>query len=160
MVYCERVSGLEDDISLLFDVFVAANRVRRLIEVFAAEAPLRGEEYAVYSVLFDLGPMTATEMRRALGMPLTTVLDHLRVMDSRRHLLRRQHPRDGRARRLALTEEGLAVHRRTSEIWAPLHRALEEALPMPVVDVRRALRAVDRAAAGLLAQDTRLAASG
>jgi len=31
---------------------------------------------------------------------------------------------------------------------------------MPVADVRRALRAVDRAAAGLLAQENRMAASG
>ena len=154
------MAEFDGDISLLFDLFVASNRVRRLIEVFAAEAPLRGEEYAVYSVLFDLGPMTATEMRRALGMPLTTVLDHLRVMDSRRHLRRRRHPRDGRARELALTDEGLEVHQRTSQIWAPIHRALEEAVTMPVVDVRRALRAVDRAAAGLLAQDNRMAASG
>jgi DNA-binding MarR family transcriptional regulator len=99
-------------------------------------------------------------MRRALGMPLTTVLDHLRVMDSRRHLRRRRHPRDGRARELALTNEGVEVHRRTSQIWAPIHKALEEAVTMPVVDVRRALRAVDRAAAGLLAQDNRMAASG
>jgi DNA-binding MarR family transcriptional regulator len=154
------MAELRDDVSLLFDLFVASNRVRRLIEVFAADAPLRGEEYAVYSVLFDLGPMTATEMRRALGMPLTTVLDHLRVMDSRRHLRRRRHPRDGRARQLVLTEEGLEVHRRTSQIWAPIHRALEEAVAMPVMDVRRALRAIDRAAAGMLAQDDRMTASG
>ena len=141
------------DVSLLFDLFVASNRVRRLVEVFTERAPLRPDEYAVYSVLFDLGPMTATEMRRAVGMPLTTVLDHLRAMDARDHVTRRRHPRDGRARQLELTDAGLDAHRRTSELWTPLHIALESALGMPVADVRQALRAIDDAATDALRKE-------
>ena len=147
--------GPKGDVSLLFDLFVASNRVRRLIEMLAARAPLRPDEYAVYSVLFDLGPMTATEMHRALGMPLTTVLDHLRVMESRHHLRRRRHPRDGRARQLALTDEGLEAHRRTSEIWTPLHLSLESTLGMPVNEARRTLRAVGDAATEALRKEER-----
>lgn len=139
------------DISLLFDLFVATNRVRRVIEVALEDAPLRGEEYAVYSLLFDHGPMTATEMRRALGVPLSTLLDHLRSMEERRHLRRTPHPRDGRALNLSLTMAGTAAHRRTHGHWERMRLAFDAALPMPAVDIRRALRALSDTAQSSLA---------
>jgi DNA-binding MarR family transcriptional regulator len=146
------------EISLLFDLFVAANRVRRLIEAALAEAPLRGDEYAVYSLLFEAGPLTATEMGRALGMPLTTVLDHLRAMESRRHLRRAPHPRDGRAQHVSLTIAGVTVHRRTNAAWEPMRKQLEESLSLPIGEVRRALGALGMAArAGLERYEGRLA---
>ena len=139
------------DVSLLFDLFVATNRVRRVIEAALADAPLRGEEYAVYSLLFDHGPMTATEMRRALGVPLSTMLDHLRSMEYRRHLRRTPHPRDGRAQNLSLTMAGTAAHRRTNQQWERMRLAFDAALPMPAADVRSALRALSDAAQSSLA---------
>jgi DNA-binding MarR family transcriptional regulator len=140
------MSDSTPDISLLFDLFVTTNRVRRLIEGALASAPLRGEEYAVYSLLFDEKPMTATDMSRALAMPLTTVLDHLSSMDERGHLRRERHPRDGRAQQLSLTMAGTTVHRRTNKAWERMRRELEGSLPVPANDVRRSLRALGDAA--------------
>lgn len=152
------MSEPQPDISLLFDLFVAVSRVRRLIETALAEAPLRGDEYAVYSLLFEKGPMTASEMGRALGMPLTTVLDQLRTMTARKHLRRSPHPRDGRAQHVSLTMAGVTAHRRTNAFWEPMREQLEAALPMPIGQVRQALRALDAAArAGLQAHDGRAA---
>jgi len=133
-------------ISLLFDLFVAGQRVRRLIEVALADAYLRGDEYAMYSLLFELGPLTATEISRTMGMPLTTVLDHLRVMESRGHLRREPHPRDGRAVQISLTPEGLGEFDRTHTFWEPMRRQLEDSLRMPEADIRAALHALDDAA--------------
>jgi len=133
------------NISLLFDLFVLNQRVRRLLSSALADVALRADEYAVYSLLFEQGPMTATEMARRMGMPLTTLLDYLKAMDGREHLRRDPHPRDGRAQQLSLTLSGTAEHRRTNVAWEVMRSKLERSLLIPVSDVRRALRALDDA---------------
>jgi len=132
-------------ISLLFDLFVLNQRVRRLLAAALADVDLRADEYAVYSLLFEQGPLTASQMAHRMAMPLTTVLDYVRAMDSRGHLRRVQHPRDGRAQQLSLTIAGIAAHRRTNAAWEAMRAQLERALPVPVRDVRRALQALDDA---------------
>ncbi len=140
------------EISLLFDLFVVNQRVRRLLSAALADVPLRADEYAVYSLLFEQGPLTATEMARRMGMPLTTVLDYLRAMDERRHLRRERHPRDGRAQQLSLTMAGITEHRRTNRAWEVMRVRLEQSLSVPTKDVRRALQALDDAAVTALAK--------
>jgi DNA-binding MarR family transcriptional regulator len=81
-----------------------------------------------------------------MGMPLTTVLDHLKTMDSRGHLCRDRHPRDGRAVHISLTAAGVATFRRTHEAWEPMRKAFEEALGRPAGDIRAAVQAIDDAA--------------
>jgi DNA-binding MarR family transcriptional regulator len=140
------------EISLLFDLFVVNQRVRRLLSVALAEVSLRADEYAVYSLLFEQGPLTATEMAGRMGMPLTTVLDYLRAMDDRRHLRREPHPRDGRAQQLSLTIAGVTEHRRTNRAWERMRVRLEQSLSVPTKDVRRALQALDDAVVTALAR--------
>jgi DNA-binding MarR family transcriptional regulator len=138
------------NISMLFDLFILNQRVRRLMAAALADAGLRADEYAVYSLLFEQGPLTATEMARRMAMPLTTVLDYLRAMDARGHLRRERHPRDGRAQQLSLTLAGTTEHRETNHRWEVMRRSLERALPVPAVEVRRALQALDDAVAAAL----------
>ncbi len=133
------------NISLLFDLFVLNQRVRRLLTLALADVELRADEYAVYGLLFEQGPLTATEMARRMGMPLTTLLDYLRAMEGRGHLRRDPHPRDGRAQRLSLTLAGTAEHRRTNAAWEVMRARLERSLPLPARDIRRALQALDDA---------------
>lgn len=140
----------EREISLLFDLFVLNQHIRRLIATGLADAPLRGDEYAVYSLLFDQGPLTATEMTRRLGTPLSTLLDYLKTMDGRGHLRRSPHPRDGRAQHLGLTVEGVTAQRQTNAHWETMRVQLEEALPMHHDEIRRALQALDDAALAAL----------
>jgi DNA-binding MarR family transcriptional regulator len=150
----------EREISLLFDLFVLNQHVRRLLVTGLAGAPLRADEYAVYSVLFEQGPLTGSEISRRLGMPLTTLLDYLRAMEGRGHLRRRRHPGDGRARELELTVRGVAVHRKTNVHWEKVRSRLEKALPVPSVEVRRALQALDDAALATLADLEAQASAG
>ena len=150
----------EPRISLLFDFFVLNQHLRRLLTAGLAKAPLRPDEYAVYSLLFEQGPLTATEMSRRLGMPLTTLLDYLREMDRRAHLRSERHPRDGRARQLALTVAGTSAHRETNAHWEVVRKQLEAGLNVESAEVWKALRALDDAALAALAQVEAEAAAG
>ena len=59
------------DVSLLFDLFVVSQRMRRVLADGMAGSGMRPDEYAVYGLLFMYGPMTATEMAEQLGLPLS-----------------------------------------------------------------------------------------
>ena len=61
--------------SLLYEIFVLGQAVRRMLDAAMADGPLRPEEYAVYSVVFEPELITPTAMAVALSMPLTTVMD-------------------------------------------------------------------------------------
>lgn len=149
------------EISLLFDLFVLNQRVRRLLSLALADVTLRADEYAVYGLLFEQGPLTATEMARRMGMPLTTLLDYLRAMDARAHLRRERHPRDGRAQQLSLTMAGMAEHRRTNAAWEVMRIRLERSLPLPARDIRRALHVLDDAVSSALDEmESRAAKAG
>ena len=133
------------DVSLLFDFFVTAQRLRRVLSDALAASGMRPDEYAVYSLLFDAGPLTATEMAGLLGMPLTTVLDYLKAMTAAGHVTRTSHPFDGRAVQLSLNRTGVAAHRRANKHWEIARREIEENLSMPVERIRRGLHALDQA---------------
>ena len=144
--------GADRGISLLFDVFAVHQRVRSLLARALSRTELRADEYAVYSVLFERGPLTPTQLAASLAMPVTTTLDYLRVMTRRGHVQRARNPADGRSYTVSLTVEGLGAHRRTNAEWNVAVRQLEDALSMPVPEVRAALRALDDAAGAALAR--------
>jgi DNA-binding MarR family transcriptional regulator len=134
------------DVSLLFDFFVASQRLRRVLAAGLEESGMRPDEYAVYSSLFEAGPMTASQMAEDLGMPLTTVLEYLRAMDAAGHLVRTAHPFDGRAIDVNLNRAGVAAHRRANRHWEVVRRRIEHGLAVPLPQVRRSLQALAAAA--------------
>ena len=67
------------------------------------DGPLTPGEYAVYSAVFELESATPTELAARLGMRLTTFMDQLRMLESRRHAGRVPHPTDGRSYKVVLT---------------------------------------------------------
>lgn len=134
------------EVSLLFDFFVTSQRLRRVLTEAMAGSGMRPDEYAVYSLLFDNGPLTATEMADFLAMPLSTVLDYVKAMTAAGHLVRTSHPFDGRALQLSLNRSGIAAHRRAHAQWEVVRRRIEGGLSTPVPGIRRSLRALDDAA--------------
>jgi len=132
--------------SLLFDAFVLGQRIRRLLSVAMASSPLRPEEYAVYSVVFEEEAVSPTAMAAALGMPLTTVAEHVRSMEARGHVRRLRHPRDGRSYLLVLTASGLRAHREANVLFERAYRRFLEALPEGEAAARAALRPLLHAA--------------
>jgi DNA-binding MarR family transcriptional regulator len=131
------------DVSLLFDFFVVSQRLRRVLADALAPAGMRPDEYAVYSLLYEKGPLTATEMAEFMAMPLTTVLDYLRAMTAAGHVVRTSHPFDGRATQLSLSRRGIAAQERAHASWEVIRKQIEEGLALPVPRVRQALRALD-----------------
>ena len=138
------------DVSLLFDLFVVSQRVRRVLADGMAGSGMRPDEYAVYSLLFMEGPITATEMAQQLGLPLSTLLDYLKAIDAAGHLERDRHPDDGRAVQVALNSKGIAAQVRANKHWEVVRKQIEGSLRMPKSEVRAALVALDDAAATAL----------
>ncbi len=143
--------GADRRVSLLFDFFVLNQRLRQLLGQALSGCELRPDEYAVYSILFEHGSLTPTQMARLMAMPVTTTLDYLRVMTARDHVRRTRNPADGRSYLVSLTTAGLSAHRRTNAAWNVAVRRLEEALAKPAREVREALHALDDAAVAALA---------
>jgi DNA-binding MarR family transcriptional regulator len=135
--------------SLLFDLFVANQKVRSLLATALADAQLRPDEYAVYSVLFENGPTGPSELARLLGMPATTISGYARTMQSRKHAVRQPLAADGRAYQLALTPAGLAAHAGASAIFRTVAQQIDEYLSQlgsSPAAVRRSVRRVGDAA--------------
>ncbi len=112
-----------------------------------ADVELRPDEYAVYSVLFDEGPQTPSELARRVGMPPTTMSHYVRAMLDRGHAIRTVVPSDRRSYELALTHDGLAVHRAASRAFEHANRGFEQALRIDETRARSVLRAIADAAA-------------
>ncbi len=134
------------DISLLFDFFVVAQKLRRVLSDAMSQSEMRPDEYAVYSLLLERGPLTATEMAELLGMPLSTALDYLKAINAAGHLERIEHPADGRAVLLRLNRSGLAAQKRANARWEVVRKRIEGGLSMPMDRIRLALRSLDDAA--------------
>ena len=118
----------ERHLSVLFDVFALGQRVRTLVAAAMAGSGLRPDEYAAYSVVFEAGRVTMTELARELGMPVTTAADFVRAMRERGHARRTPHPTDSRAYQLSLTASGLRAHRKASAAFEKAHTAFVSAL--------------------------------
>ncbi len=114
--------------SLLFDVFALNQAVGRLLAETMRDGPLTPAEYAVYSAIFELEAATPTQLAARLGMRLTTFTDQLRQLERRGHARRLPHPTDGRSYRVALSSEGLAVHRAANRLFERAYAAFETEL--------------------------------
>ena len=57
----------EHGISVLYDCFLLAQRLRPVLARGLDGAPLRGDEYAVYSLLAEQGPLSPTVLARRTG---------------------------------------------------------------------------------------------
>ncbi len=134
------------DVSLLFDFFVTAQRLRRVLSDGLAASGMRPDEYAVYSLLFEKGPLTSTELAEYLALPLTTVLDYVKQMTAAGHIVRTSHPFDGRAVQLSLSRSGYAAQKRANTHWEVVRRLIEDNLAMPIPTLRKGLQALDDSA--------------
>ena len=143
--------------SIFFEIYALGQAVRHYIDEAMAGAPLTPEEYAYYSVIFEDERTTPTEIARRLSIPKTTVMEYVRLMETRGHARRLPHASDGRSYELVLSASGLAAHRRSNTFFeqayagfiAQLHG--DEARVMRgLSDLRDAVKAAndrDRAAA-------------
>ena len=109
--------------SIFLEVFALDQAIGELLRDAMAGGPLTPEEYAAYSVVFEEEAVTPTNMGRRLGMPKTTVMERVRMMEERGHVRRVAHAEDGRSYRLVLTASGLAAHRRAHDLFDAAYQA-------------------------------------
>lgn len=133
-------------LSLLFELFAADQRVGSLVSSAMAGAALGPDEYAVYSVLFDDGPQTPTDLARRVGMPPTTMSHFVRALLTRGHAERETVAADRRSYRLALTDEGLRVHAAASRAFREADERFMAALSIDEEHARMILTAIGEAA--------------
>jgi len=118
--------------TILLDVFAANQKRERLIAEALAETDLPPEDHPVYVYIGVEGPLTPTELARALGMPLSTVLFRMRRLQRRGHAERIPNPEDGRSYLLRLTPSG----ERLLAFARPLFRARALAVEARLGDER------------------------
>lgn len=146
--------------SVLFDVYALAQRTRSLLDVALDAAPLTPARYAMYSAVHEHGPLSASDLARVVGMPVTSVHDEVSAMARRGHVERRRDVRDRRAVLLRLTADGAAAHEATRVAFEVAVSAVERRLGRPVADVRDVLADLGRACDGAAADVAFEAAAG
>jgi DNA-binding MarR family transcriptional regulator len=134
-------------LSLLFELFATEQRVRTLVLAAMADSELRPDEYAVYSVLFDEGPQTPTDLARRVGMPTTTMSHYVRALLDRQHASREVVRGDRRSYRIALTATGVRAHANAGRAFAEADRRFSDALSVDEEAARTILAAIGDAAA-------------
>jgi len=142
-------------LSLLWHLFATGERVKHLLSSAMADSPLSPDEYAVYSVLFDLGPRTPTGLARTVGMPPTTMSHYVRSMIERGHARKRPTPADGRSFLLTLTEAGQHAHRAAGAAFREANMRFTAALEVEEAFLEGALAHLGRAADAAASQLTR-----
>jgi DNA-binding MarR family transcriptional regulator len=106
-----HAGGRPSSPSVFFEVYALGQSIRRLLATAMADSPLTPEQYAIYSAIFEDEQITPTGMALRLGVPLTTVMDHVARLEEAGHARRTVDPRDRRATLVTLTANGLAAHR-------------------------------------------------
>jgi DNA-binding MarR family transcriptional regulator len=133
-----RTDGVTSS-SLLFDVYALSQAVRRLLAVAMAPGPLRPEDYAIYSAIFEPEAITPTDLAARLGLPLTTLMDHLARLEARGQVRRAPSPADRRASVVVLTAEGLAAHRAAHALFEAAYQSFVGSLSGGELAARRSL---------------------
>lgn len=125
--------------SLLFDIFALNQAVGGMLAVFMVGSPLTPTEYAFLSAIFETESITPTALSGRLGMPLTTVMDHLARHEARGHISRLIDPRDRRASRVVLTAAGSGAHRTANATFQKAYDAFDSALGKSAAESQRAI---------------------
>jgi len=110
--------------TVLFEVFWAQQKRKRLIETALAGVELPPEDYPFYVLIGAEGPWTPTGLAERLVMPLSTVIFRVKRLEGRGHAERVPNPDDGRSFLIRLTPEG----HRLLDLARPVFRDYAEAV--------------------------------
>ena len=120
-------------------------QVAVLLERTFVSAPLTPPEFAVYSVLYNVGEAMPSELAADLGMGRSTLSNWLRRMESRSHLRRRRNPDDGRSQLVSLSASGRRLTERSFPAFALAIGAFREALEIDEAQLLAALESMSSA---------------
>jgi DNA-binding MarR family transcriptional regulator len=118
----------EQDVDVLFLVWLTARATSDLLDSALAPSGLTGDEYAIYSVLAAGPSITPTELARWMAAPLTTVSSYVKRFQARGHVTREPNPDDRRSYRIRLTPAGRRTHRTAATLFALVRAHVTTAL--------------------------------
>jgi len=110
--------------TILFEVFWAHQKRKRLVEQALGDVDLPAEDYPFYVTIGADGPLTPTALAEYLLMPLSTVIFRVKRLESRGHAERVPNPDDGRSFLIRLTPDG----QRLLDVARPMFRDYAEAV--------------------------------
>jgi DNA-binding MarR family transcriptional regulator len=140
--YADHVPGPKN---LLVDIWLLSSVATALVAEGLADSPLSVDEFALYGLVKDLGPVTATQLSQWTGMSPTTLSAMLRRCQARGELARTTNEADRRSSLVELTDHGREVYQAAlPALFAALER-LAEHLDIPDDDARVVLQHVDAA---------------
>ena len=139
--------------TVLFEVFWAHQKRKRLIEFALAGTDLPPEDYPLYVMIGAEGPWTPTGLAARLVMPLSTVIFRVKRLEQRGHAERVPNPDDGRSFLIRLTPKGKQLLDRARPAFRDYAEAVEGRLGQKrVAQLRTALaelrQAIDDELAG------------
>lgn len=143
---------MSDPKNVLVDIWLLTSLADALVAEGLTESALSVDEFALYGLIRDLGPVTVTRLAGWTGLPLTTVSAVVRRCEGRGDLRRAPDPADRRNSLIELTAQGLRTYSAAVPALSSALERLIAQLPSPVADVRASLQGVDgalRAALGL-----------
>jgi DNA-binding MarR family transcriptional regulator len=146
--------------SLLYQLYLTNQAARGFMRLALRGTDMTGEAYALYSYLFGNGPRTLTQAARDFGLPISTLSTLLAPMVEAGEIERRPHPRDRRARLLALTDAGRARMEEVIPAYSVAYRQLLAELDRQDADVEALFTALGALRSGIARTNQLLAAEG
>ena len=131
--------------TVLFDVWLITHLTGRLLDDALRPLGLTGDEFGLYSLLYQYGPATPTQVSRWTGMAPTTVSSVIRRTVARGHAEHTANPDDARSRLLRLTTAGAAATGQAAGVLGDLLPRLHRALGGEPAAVRAGLATLDEA---------------
>ena len=131
--------------SILFDIWLVTHLTTNLLDEALRDVAVTADEFGLYSLLYELGPTTPTQIARWTGMAPTTVSGMVRRLTARGHVAPMPNPRDARSRLLGLTDEGARITGEGGRRLTALMPTLLDALGPYTASAHVGLRRLDRA---------------
>jgi DNA-binding MarR family transcriptional regulator len=132
--------------TVLFEVFWAHQKRKRLIEQALEDVALPAEDYPFYVMIGADGPWTPTGLAEQMIMPLSTVIFRVKRLEQRGHAERVPNPADGRSFLIRLTPEGQRLLGEARPAFRDYAEAVEARLgPEQVAALKNALAALREA---------------
>ncbi|RZS91001.1 DNA-binding MarR family transcriptional regulator [Motilibacter rhizosphaerae] len=131
--------------NLLVDVWLLSSVATALVGRELAGSTLSVDEFAVYGLVQDLGPVTATQLGQWTGLSATTVSALLRRCEARGELVRTPSPADRRSMLVELTPRGREAYDAALPALGAALGRVQDQLGDGDAEARWALQQVDAA---------------
>jgi len=135
---------MSKDKNLLIDIWLVSVLTYRLVDHLLEDTPLSPDEFALYGLIGDLGPVTASQLARWTGLPPTTLSNLIRRCEQRGELNKVANPKDRRSQLLVLSERGVDLYKRLVPRLFEAVRDLHASLAPDDLSTRLALQDLDR----------------